>query len=51
MGIFSKYEYKKIEFAFNRKNALSLKILVREEDVFMLKTWIPEEIPEKEELK
>ena len=29
---------KKIEFAFNRKNALSLKIIVREEDVFMLKT-------------
>ena len=42
---------KKIEFAFNGKNALSLKIIVREEDVFMLKTWIPEEIPEKEELK
>ena len=41
----------KIEFAFNGKNALSLKIIVREEDVFMLKTWIPEEIPEKEELK
>ena len=28
-----------------------MKIIVREEDVFMLKTWIPEEIPEKEELK
>ena len=25
--------------------------MIREEDVFMLKTWIPEEIPEKEELK
>lgn len=28
-----------------------MKIIIREEDVFMLKTWIPEEIPEKEELK
>ena len=28
-----------------------MKIIVREEDIFMLKTWIPEEIPEKEELK
>ena len=28
-----------------------MKIIVREEDVLMLKTWIPEEIPEKEELK
>lgn len=30
---------------------MCLKIIVCEEDVFMLKTWIPEEIPEKEELK
>lgn len=28
-----------------------MKIIVREEDIFMLKTWIPEKIPEKEELK